>query len=699
MKLAKSIIKLVQNIITPEEPFDIPDTSYLDLKSNLDKQKTDANILYLWMRFKERSLEDNASLDFGATFIADLKSFSKKIRKSGFDESYCEYLVAEVNSYKAILISRKEITGSFNANKEETTLSNSEQADGLSITSRNLEDIEKENKATATPKRKNKPPVAHDDYVFDLSQYNTSNKASNFKEVEKKNGISPYKPIGINNSFSSGFMYYPVEIVVGHHEEHEDNKDDNKILEHLKTIVVRSDRTIKQAIESEAPSHANKSSRVFRLDDGTLIDSEPKPNNHGTWEWRSIERYLGGEIANQSLLSILHDMRSYIKNKVWIPNEDDYWLLALIAMASYSQSIYNAVPMVLLQGPAGTGKSELGSAMRDISANGVMIGQVSAAAMARLIEESSGLVVIDDLESIGAKSKGQQVFSDIAQTLKVSQKKSTAVKAVTDPKTQTTRMVNFYGIKIISNTRGSDDILGSRLLKIRTQKMPQEIQERFIKREKYDDESLPDLRNNCHCWTFENVENIHKLYNNLYDLKTNREEEISIPVHVIAKLSGDQEIEAAAIRALANQKQLKSIPTDSTEIINRAVTSLIIKGHKEAFLTHIALEVKRILNPSISPGNIDTQPWVTPEGIGKKIRALNLHDPKDKGTRKRLHEKNLRVIHLNKKMIEDVRIKNNINIPTIDPKKFCFECEECIYTNLECPIKSERLKKQTPVKV
>ena len=86
-----------------------------------------------------------------------------------------------------------------------------------------------------------------------------------------------------------------------------------------------------------------------------------------------------------------------------------------------------------------------------LCANSALVGQGSAATIARLIDMSRGFVVLDDIESIG-NNKVDAQFSELIQGLKLSHKKSTAAKIWTDIKTMKVEKLNFFGIKMINNT-------------------------------------------------------------------------------------------------------------------------------------------------------------------------------------------------------------------------------------------------------
>jgi hypothetical protein len=282
--------------------------------------------------------------------------------------------------------------------------------------------------------------------------------------------------VDINGSFHKGHLYYTVQALMREKVEIENEEGgmEEQIQETVKTVVVRSDGAILSAVMPPAPKGTPPAQRVLRLTDGTLVSKMPAPSPYATWSWPSINRFHrakgeGGNIRTRPLPVLVNDICDYLHNQVWLPHADDYTLLALAAVATYVQPVFDAVPLFLVNGPKGSGKTELGRAMKDVCANSALVGQGSAATIARLIDMSRGFVVLDDIESIG-NNKADAQFSELIQGLKLSYKKSTAAKIWTDIKTMKVEKLNFFGIKMINNTTGVDAILGSRMFVIQTRK-------------------------------------------------------------------------------------------------------------------------------------------------------------------------------------------------------------------------------------
>lgn len=509
-------------------------------------------------------------------------------------------------------------------------------------------------------------------------------------ERPMKEGRTAYAPIPINSAFSRNRMYYPIQTIFCEKEIDKDGKE--KLIEHIETVIIRSDKTIQRVAKSELPDGANAHQRIYRLTDGTLISALPKPSDYATWSWQSISDFINGSSQPEPLDEMLYVMHDHLRSRVWLPSESDYWLLTLIAAASYCQTIFDAVPLVLLNGPAGSGKSEISAAMVEISANSVMLGTVSASTMIRAIDAASGLCVLDDLEAIGvgrgSNKKGN--FSEIAQIIKVSYKKDSATKMITNTSTGRQEVLNFYGIKIISATLVPDSILASRMLYIHTKHMTKDDMEDFKLRERFDEDTISDLVDRMHTWTFSNVGNIRGKYEELFSSKSNRDDEISAPLKVLAELSGDKTIIENLEKSLANQQRRKNKETAPEKVLMEVVEKLVLSGYYTVSIFHLMMELRRELDPGYNIDYAKEVPgWSKPEWIGRILRSQNIAAEEE--IRKRLYGSNLRAIVIKKTFIKQVFSKHEKE--QVDSKNvfdFCINCESCPYAKLSCEIKAKK---------
>jgi hypothetical protein len=513
-------------------------------------------------------------------------------------------------------------------------------------------------------------------------------------EVMQGYGRFAYQPVNINGAFHNGHLYYAVQILnraPGFVPEVAGGKAARDV-ERLETVVVRSDQTVHSAVLTPAPKGTRERERVMRLTDGTLIDREPQPNKYGTWSWPSIKTYLEGKAKVRPLADILREVSAHLKASVWLPHEEDYAILALTVPVSYTQAIFNSVPLILLTGPAGSGKSEMGRAMARVCCNAYVCGQSSAASIARFIDESRGFVVLDDLEGIGGRG-GQ--FGELVQALKLSYNKATAVKLWTDVKSMRTERLDFYGVKMINNTRGAGDVLGSRMLRIQTRRIPEELREEFGNLLPTESTRLDRLRDELHTWAFENVKVVEGTYRSLYPKTRDRADEIVAPLHVIAAIAGDAEMRSQLEVALTRQGRRPPNLDNPEELLHEALKNLVAQGYDAVSPTHLSLEVRRLVGGSgtLTDGIPE---WVRPVWVGRLLRGLGLTEEGASGLKRmRVHGLNLRFYPISESYLGKVeewfeKKGTEISVGTKRPAEFCGECASCPYSTYDCEIMGKR---------
>jgi hypothetical protein len=512
-------------------------------------------------------------------------------------------------------------------------------------------------------------------------------------EASRGYGRFAYRPVNINGAFHNGHLYYPVQILNRAPDVNPEGVGGVAVrdVERLETVIVRSDRTVHSAVVAPAPKGTRERERVMRLTDGTLIDGEPQANKYGTWSWPSIKTYLDGKAMVRPLADILRDVMSHLKASVWLPNEEDYALLTLTVPVTYAQAVFDSVPLILLTGPAGSGKSEMGRAMAAVCANAYVCGQSSAASIARFIHESRGFVVLDDLEGIGGRG-GQ--FNDLVQALKLSYNKATAVKLWTDVKTMRTHRLDFYGVKMINNTRGASDILGSRMLKIQTRRIPEWLRGEFGELPLADGTRLGLLRDELHIWTFENVCLIESMYRACYPKTTDRPDEIVAPLKVIATIAGDALLSSQLELALTRQGRRTPDADNPKALVGEALKNIVALGYDMVSPTHLSLEIRRLLSPVVG----DMPEWVRPIWVGRMLRSLGVVDEdirRSKKRRTRVYGLNLRFYHLSSSYLslikeEYVKRGTELSVGSRQPTAFCEECDSCPYSTLDCEIMLKR---------
>lgn len=354
--------------------------------------------------------------------------------------------------------------------------------------------------------------------------------------------------------------------------------------------------------------------------------------------------------------------------------------------------------MILVVGSPDSGKSTLCQAMAAIGANSAIIGQTTFAAATREMDESRGLFILDDLETIGTSGRNQNIRSnDINQALKISYKKETSWRQITDMKGGSLKKLNLFGVKIINNTSGADHILGSRMLRIQTRSIPPELLEDFELKNSFNKKDLDNLRNELHTWTFENVDKIVQVYRN-HPRSTERASEISLPLRIFSEICGNLQYSTSLNKAL-NEKITNSSQFLSPEdILKKAVFQLVQEGYFNVSATQLILEIKTIFDRGYNIASDEERIKLeNPAWIGKLLRKIGAVSADALPRRERIFGVSLRIYPIKNGYISQMFSKSqNKNFPIKSKKAFdfCKDCITCSYSKVGCGIMPVRLKSQ-----
>ena len=513
-----------------------------------------------------------------------------------------------------------------------------------------------------------------------------------------------FKPKSVHGTWHNGKLYYQATTI---YRDFTGDEDDSQTGERKEIIFVRSEDEKKyKAVYSTPLPNTPREDWVIRLTDGTVLDRFPKSNRFATWEWDetdfSIEKYLHGAAKPRKLSELIMNAVEHLRASVWLPNFDDYVLLGFLVAATYCQEIFDAVPLIFVNGPKDTGKSRLGGAMLQICSNATILGRASAATIARRVDASRGFILVDDLEEIGQYRGLDMKVTELTQTLKMSYSKETALKTVTNMRTGEEDVFNFYGIKMINNITGADDTLGSRMLHVMTRKMPSK--HRFDRDNLLTFAQAKSLRCEFHAWTFQNASRINRIYRNEYPYFSGRQQEIEAPLRVLAQIANDNVLSMCLEDALKKQQEVTH--SDSPEeILRDALIEIIRRAYKEiekiqayVSLTQIGLEMKNILEQrfgtdySKSYGKDNPYEFSViekPEWISENLKRAYVENPREKPARTYLkNKKYARAYRLSEtfieEAIEEIR-REDPELIVINPqvtknfKIFCRKCPECEY--------------------
>jgi hypothetical protein len=491
-------------------------------------------------------------------------------------------------------------------------------------------------------------------------------------ESEDETGEFAYEPIDVATAFLDGNLFYPYVVEERSHETTNRRHGElGGLVQRYAIRVVRSDGAILKINSLPMPKGSRDSSRVYALSDGTRIAVEPTVSPFASWSFNSIRRFVDHARSGQGVLHrpptlMAGEIEAHLRGAVWLPNPDSYALLTTYVMLTYVYQVFDAVPLLLVNGPKGTGKTELGQALADLSCNAVLVGQASAAGLIRLMNETRGLIVLDDLEQIGAALGSG--FSEVAQMLKLSYKKASANKPVAERGRSVARL-DFFGPKVVTNTLGADRVLGSRMVCVTTASVPKEVTSAL------DGRWLPSvdtqrLRDELHSWGMKRAVDLWLGYEALPAPRCRREE-IEAPLLAVAShIGGDwpQRLRAGMGEPLINAAK------PALERVRDAVLA-IAPGER---VTIQQLQLELALSGGVA------RP-ISPEAIGRLLVACGFRLPRSTATRLRLNGTLVRIIDLDGPSKPPV-------VTDIQPLSFCREqkCSTCRYLSV-CPTTTPEL--------
>ncbi|HWS86442.1 MAG TPA: DUF3631 domain-containing protein [Pyrinomonadaceae bacterium] len=262
-----------------------------------------------------------------------------------------------------------------------------------------------------------------------------------------------------------------------------------------------------------------------------------------------------------------------------------------------------------------------------------------------------------------------------------------------------TERLNFFGVKMINNTTGVDQILGSRMLRVQTKKIPDHLKREFEQTSLVSDPKLDALRDELHTWAFEQVSEVASRYRQLFPKSSDRADEIAAPLVVMADLAGDPDLKSRLEVALTRQKHRGLETEDPVQVMIDALRNLVAQGYEMISITHLVLEMRSLIHENYGKSFTTEIPeWARPDWVGKQLRTHDLIEV-DPGQqeRRRLFGAHLRFYPVSRSFVEQVRsafAEQGVEVRAggTEPTAFCQGCEGCVYSLHNCEIMPKRLR-------
>ena len=200
---------------------------------------------------------------------------------------------------------------------------------------------------------------------------------------------------------------------------------------------------------------------------GWAVKQEPQ-NAQRIWCGADVKRYIkGGKLYSDAKKSFM-DIYEGVKKYAHFTRKTYRGLVSVYIMGSYFYEGFASYPYLLLHGEKGSGKSTLAQYIASVAFNAEFMVSPTLAVLARKIEESKGLVVIDEAESLSKRDQGR---SPIGQVLNSGYQKGASRSICNPDDGNKTVQFDLYCPKVICNIYGLNDVLKSRCIALSTQKV------------------------------------------------------------------------------------------------------------------------------------------------------------------------------------------------------------------------------------
>ena len=306
-----------------------------------------------------------------------------------------------------------------------------------------------------------------------------------------------------------------------------------------------------------------------------------------------------------------------------------YYILPLWVMGTYFYTIFETFPYIAFEGIKNTGKSKTAriTSMR-LSFNGMLSGDLTESSLFRIIESLRSTLGIDEAEFLKDPEKGQAIRSLLNagyfKGAKILRQEKTSKGSFM------TQFYEVYSPKIIANTRGLEDTLESRTIKIT---MLRAKDERGLILDTETSENWPGLRHDLYCFALCYFKEIREIYLHDPDVKiaNNRYNDLWCPLLSIAKsIFKDDPDEFKAIKDFALEQiglaQEDSLD-DKRSAFLQAIRDLTRGGDKGCS----SQEIREAMSSYLDQGEME---HIKSSWIGYRIREFKLL--KKKGQRQRL---------------------------------------------------------------
>lgn len=283
--------------------------------------------------------------------------------------------------------------------------------------------------------------------------------------------------------------------------------------------------------------------------------------NKNFWHNKSIKEFITSRSSIDSPL-VYSKIKETISYYMDVKDERIFDVVTCWVIGTYCYELFESYGYLYFHALRESGKSKFKKILRLIGFNGQEASSISEASFFRTIENTKGVLAIDEYERMDTDRKKS---TDLL--LNAGIEKGASVKRVDKVgNKQVNRDFDVYCPKIICNITGLDPVTQTRCITIRLSKT---ANEKGGRKPKTNDPVWQELRNLCYRFVMDHWSEVKEICENYKSPLKNRDEDVWTPVLVLAKFFGvEKEVQSYA-EANIQETQIENIENDRTYIILR----------------------------------------------------------------------------------------------------------------------------------
>ena len=342
--------------------------------------------------------------------------------------------------------------------------------------------------------------------------------------------------------------------------------------------------------------------------------------NAPTHQWKKVhlKKFIDGE-RSVDLGMLFDDIKKSFEEYVYFDEPHMCEFMTLWTMGTYLHPIFPAYPMVLVNGPKGSGKSRMTLTTARMAFNSCTVGDPTSATIFRQIDDQRSTMIFDEMEWLSKKDAN----SSISDLLKFGYKKGFRVsRCMFNGKNPYVVHYDVYSPKMFTNIKGMEDVLGDRTIMVQQKRKPTSVRVSDIDPDEQDPR-WAEIRHRLYLFTFRYWQDIRNLMNSqsCNPLK-NREHELFIGIFALAEFMESAAGKTGLVEKILNLALMKSAERKESDresnhdlLIIQALQSLVGQNNWYTVLDVIT-EIKKY--------RATNSDWINEEWTGRGLTRLGI---------------------------------------------------------------------------